>query len=82
MNKSHNGPDDPRWVAYQREGFCLNGVNDPARRAAKLKERIKHLMIEKARIDDQIEIMQHELHGIEVRVWIESIDVKAYLDTI
>jgi len=59
-------------------GFTMNGEKDPARRAANLKERIAHLQVEKARPDDQIEIMSHELHGIEVIQSIKEIEAKAY----
>jgi len=61
---------------FCKEGFCLNGEKDPARRAAKLKERIAHLQVEKARLDDQIEIMSHELRTLEIREWIDTIDFK------
>ena len=43
----------------------MEGIKDPARKIKKLEERITHLETEKARIDDQIEVMQCEISRLQ-----------------
>jgi hypothetical protein len=70
----------------QHNGFTLNGEKDPAKRKAKLRERIKHLEESKEVLEDQIDIMKEEIRSLEVKEYIESLENKqgprAFLDVI
>jgi hypothetical protein len=76
MNKSHNGPDNPLESPFCNNGFCMNSEKDPAKRARNLSKRILLLETEKKKLDDQIEIMNHELRAIDQRSFIESLEQK------
>lgn len=55
-------------------GFCMNSEKDPAKRSRNLTKRILHLQEEKKKIEDQIEIMNHELRSIDQKAFIESLE--------
>lgn len=57
-------------------GFCMNSEKDPAKRARNLTKRILHLQEEKKKLEDQIEIMNHELRSIDHQAFIKSLEEK------
>jgi hypothetical protein len=63
-------------MSEEQNGFCMNDKKDPVKRARNLSKRLLHLESEKKKIDDQIEIMNHELRAIDQRSFIESLEQK------
>lgn len=52
----------------------MNAEKDPEKRKAKLRDRIKHLKEQREVIEDQIQIMKDEIHSIDVKIYLDSVE--------
>lgn len=60
----------------QHNGFTMNSEKDPEKRKAKLRDRIKHLKEQREVIEDQIQIMKDEIHSIDVKIYLDSVEAR------